>query len=524
MSRRPARLGIALLALALAGCDVDGFLYDPAPPPGEPSLALAFGPRLSAEPGVAAALTASNLLRVQLVLDAAVVMDTVVRFDAAPGATTEVLIPVDRGLAPARVVLDLELRDDRRALLRGSTTVELHPRQVTTAEVELVPVQVPSLAPTAHVSAGILHSCALRADGRAVCWGDNLFGHVGDGSVGMRVTPAPVAGGLRFQAVEASFVTSCGLGTDSRIYCWGENLRGALGSPGRNRSTVPIGIETDRTFRALTVGGLHACGLTADGQAYCWGYNDFGQLGDGGTTDRAAPVPAAGALRFQTLTAGYLHTCGLATNGQTYCWGHNAFGQLGNGSATSSAGPVPVAGGHAFAALDAGGLHTCGLRSDGLAYCWGHNALGQLGTGSPGEPEMVPVAVAGGTPFTSIAAGGGHSCGLGQDARLRCWGYNHSGPLGTGDFTSTAQPTIVQGAVQARAVTAGMHHTCALTLDNQAMCWGFNRFGQLGDRSTVTSPDPGFVYDEESPLFAPAPRIFAPDGPFLGLLPGPQDP
>jgi hypothetical protein len=52
------------------------------------------------------------------------------------------------------------------------------------------------------------------------------------------------------------------------------------------------------------------------------------------------------------------------------------------------------------------------------------------------------------------------------------------------------------------------------------MCWGFNRFGQLGDRSTVSSAEPGFVFDEESSTLASAARGAGYPADALRLLPG----
>lgn len=518
--RRLMRAGsCCLLATALAACDPSGLLVDAAPPPGSGSLSLSVGPSPGAQPGTVAAFSAANRLRVQLVSGNAVVLDTVLDFGAGD---SEVLIPIDPSLTPGVVHVEVELRENRQSLLRGSQTIQLHQRQITTVEIDLDPVSFAPLASVAQLSAGILHSCAVRADGRAVCWGDNLFGHLGDGfSAGMRVTPAAVVGGLRFQHVAAGYVTSCGLGTDQRIYCWGENDRGALGTTSTARSSSPVPVAGNLAFQQLVMGGLHACGLTTAGQAFCWGYNEFGQLGDGSTTDRSGPTASGGALRFVSLSAGYLHTCGLATNGVAYCWGHNERGQLGDGSQSHTSTPVRVADGHGFTALAAGGLHTCGRLADGRVYCWGYNAFGQLGMGTGAESQSTPAAVAGGIRFSSLTAGGAHTCGLAQDSQVYCWGYNHSGPVGTGTFSNVDQPAAVLGGLRARQVAAGLHHTCALTLDSQAMCWGFNRFGQLGDRSTVNSAEPGFVSDEDSSPFSAAPRpsLYPPDA--LRMLPGP---
>ncbi len=77
-----------------------------------------------------------------------------------------------------------------------------------------------------------------------------------------------------------------------------------------------------------------------------------------------------------------------------YCWSDNSFGQLGDGTTANSATPVPTTGNLSFTTLSAGGRHTCGISEDGGAYCWGDNSFGQLGN-SWTTRSSAPINVAG---------------------------------------------------------------------------------------------------------------------------------
>ena len=224
------------------------------------------------------------------------------------------------------------------------------------------------------ITAGNWHSCGLRTDGTAQCWGNNHLGR------------ADAPSGV-FSAITAGGGHSCGLRTDGTAQCWGDNNSG----PGQ--ADAPSGV-----FTAITAGLVYSCGLRTDGTAQCWGYNASGQ---------ADAPPGV----FTAITAGLVHSCGLRTDGTAQCWGYNAFGE--------SDAPSGV-----FTAITAGGSHSCGLRTDGTAQCWGYNASGQVDA-----PSGV---------FTAITAGGGHSCGLRTDGTAQCWGNNNSGQTDTppGAFTA----------------------------------------------------------------------------------------
>ena len=68
------------------------------------------------------------------------------------------------------------------------------------------------------VSAGFFHSCGVRMNGTAVCWGWN-----GDGRA-----DAPSGS---FTAVSAGSYHSCGLRSDGTVTCWGGNWEGQADAP-----------------------------------------------------------------------------------------------------------------------------------------------------------------------------------------------------------------------------------------------------------------------------------------------------
>ncbi len=289
---------------------------------------------------------------------------------------------------------------------------------------------------------GRAHACGLLSGGRAVCWGDNKQGQLGDGTVTSTTSAVAVAGGLSFSALSAGGAHTCGL-SGGKVYCWGKGKEGQLGDGSGSDRRKPVAVNSHQSFVALSAGGSHTCALTAAGKAFCWGDGFSGQLGFGGQEQQVEPIDVSGSQIFTRIAAGGKHTCGLTNAGKAYCWGSNESGQVGDGSKDDRPTPQAVGTPLTFRDISAGGNHSCALTSAGEAYCWGENRAGQLGDGSRTDRPK-PTAVSGGAGFTSLSAGDGYTCGVGRNGEPLCWGRNDRGQLGDGGTTPRANPGPVR--------------------------------------------------------------------------------
>ncbi|WP_020379459.1 S-layer homology domain-containing protein [Candidatus Microthrix parvicella] len=346
-----------------------------------------------------------------------------------------------------------------------------------------------SPTPKLSMDAGNEHTCAVKPNRTAKCWGYNHYGQLGDGTKTGRNTPTPVIALRNVTEITTGGNHTCALSTNGTVKCWGTARLENVNGTDRNTPTPVAGL---RNVTAITAGGNHTCALTTNGTVKCWGYNTYGQLGDDTTTDRLTPTPVAGLTNVTSITGAGAslegHTCATLTNNTVKCWGNNSKGQLGDGTTTNRLTPTTVTGLTNVATISAGARHTCATLTNNTAKCWGSNLYSQLGSPKSGDTSMrtSPTQVTGLTNATTIAAGNDHTCATINNGSAQCWGWNPYGQLGDGtEYTERTTPKPVTGLIDVTTITAGGLYTCATITNNTAKCWGSNVEGQLGDGTTT---------------------------------------
>ncbi len=230
------------------------------------------------------------------------------------------------------------------------------------------------------------HTCALRANGLAQCWGSD--------SDGQSDAPTDV-----FTTVSAGYNFSCGVRLDGSITCWGTDDYHEVDS-------APTGV-----FASVSTGSQFGCALSADGTPTCWPAEGYG---------RYVPVHSG----FVRLSAGNYAACTLDADGAVGAWGGSGaevgtFVKVAGGYegclTLDRAGSLKMSDGHggtppsgAFSSITWGFNHGCAIADDGTTLCWGQDDYGDTAV-PDGE-------------FASVSAGQYHTCAITTDGFLQCWG------------------------------------------------------------------------------------------------------
>lgn len=272
-----------------------------------------------------------------------------------------------------------------------------------------------------QVAVGGSFVCARTSDNSLYCWGNNDFGQLGTGDQTEALTPVAANNGLlagtEFVELAAGYAYTCAIAVGGDVFCWGNGIYGQLGNGASVNATYPVAVTLNGLiFTKIALGNFTSCAITTDGDAYCWGRNNEGQLGDGtqSVSNVPTPVSTAGVLSGDPVVdiqPGDETTCAATGSGIAVCWGKNNQGQLGNGTTVSSLLPeaVSTSGGLAGKQVTSVGSaydFGCAANADGSAACWGSNLAGMLGDGT-NDDSLTPVAVVRtGQIFQDIVASG----------------------------------------------------------------------------------------------------------------------
>lgn len=344
------------------------------------------------------------------------------------------------------------------------------------------PIESPSEGPfrALHSGAPAGHHCMVTATRQVACAGTNSHGELGSGaSSGTEFWPLQIVDGLMpvDRVALASFRT-CVLDNAGEVYCWGVNLNGSFGDGTINVQSRRSHVALNAPANDLAVNLFSGCVVVGpSGNVACWGLNDVGQLGISNLETRYTPAVLHGLSNVRQVVLGDAFGCALGHEGEVWCWGSDSALQLGTAAPPEgtcqpstqtircSTRPVRVPLSSSVVAITAGASHACALVRDRSIWCWGNNLNGQLGTGSF-SPSSGPSQVTSTLAWESVAAGARATCGI-SSGDVYCWGSGFG-----------REPTNVPIQIQhdrsmfARQISFGATHVCALMSDGHVYCSG----------------------------------------------------
>lgn len=224
------------------------------------------------------------------------------------------------------------------------------------------------------VDTGANHSIALDDSGHVWCWGDNVYGQLGNGESGDAPVPTPVPvvhstptptpiplENIVDVAVASDYSTSSyALDANGCVWAWGCNFYGELGQDSDDDNAHPNPLKVLKgdmqvagnflkNIVAISAGREQVLALDEDGNVWAWGMNDSNQLGDGTNTDRPSPVQVkriADGYGYLTdiiyIDAGYEHSMAIDIDNNFWVWGDNGSYRLGLGPAVGKQGHAQI--------------------------------------------------------------------------------------------------------------------------------------------------------------------------------------
>ena len=215
-------------------------------------------------------------------------------------------------------------------------------------------------------NSGCLHTVAVKTSGQLWGWGYNANKQLGDGTTTSRRTPVQEAtSATDWCTVSAGSLHTVAVKTTGTLYGWGLNGGGQAGDGTAVAPSTPVqDISGSTSWCMASAGHLHSVGIKTDGTVWGWGTNDFYNVGDATTVNRSSPVQEiTSSTTWCTVNAGRVYSGGIKTDGTLWSWGWGSCGRLGVGTTSNHSSPVQeISSSTQWCEISNGYAHTVALK------------------------------------------------------------------------------------------------------------------------------------------------------------------
>lgn len=242
------------------------------------------------------------------------------------------------------------------------------------------------LSNVAYISDGT----AITTNGDLYCWGNNVYGIVGNGESG---SSANVDLPVKIMSNVAQVSTGGGIRgaitTNGDLYCWGSNSGGGVGNGINNGGCTTTPVKILSNVKQMCFDTNVKTAITEDGELYGWG--ELACLGMRTSTQyTTTPTKIRDEIKQVALT----DSCSvmLTEEGDVYTAGSNSNGKVGNGSKESWVYEPQKIMSDVEQVYASTAFNVMAVTRKGDLYSWGFNDYGQVGNGSK-EDQLTPVKI-----------------------------------------------------------------------------------------------------------------------------------
>jgi gliding motility-associated-like protein len=293
--------------------------------------------------------------------------------------------------------------------------------------------------------------------------------------------------GQCWEALESGSNHTVAIHQDGTLWAWGANYNGEVGNGTTYNSNIPVLISTETNWISIAAGHSHNLALKSDGTLWSWGYGDYSGIGLVGITQIKVPTQVGIATDWKYISAGHSTSFAIKSDGSLWGWGLNPYGEIGDGTTTPKLVPTRVGTANNWAKVFTSENFTAAIKTDGTLWTWGSfNHSGELGTGNY-TSSFIPIQVGTDTNWSSVAVGHSFGIGLKTNGTIWGWGSGSSGQFGNGATIYQPSPIQIGVGTDWKKIETGNGNSFFIKNDGTLWSSGYNFGGILGNGTLLST-------------------------------------